>query len=561
MRLCAAITLFITALGFFHYNRFDVKAATPPPSVSPGATDSTTAPAAAAVDTTAVRQSGAKAEVKTGIDLKKMGDQYARQGQTEKAMDVYKQWIEKNGNDTASVKIAKLLGQYCFAKKQYDDAARYLSMAAGKNREPNLAVMLGRSMLYAGKSKEAIAILEPLANNSKLAPDVRRDLLKTIGDAYNKASMVDKAIVWYVKYFKQGGPPNADILFTIALSQETAGPAKAKQLYESNIKKFPVDYRNYLHLGVLLLKNKTTLQRGAALLKKASALAPNIPAAWLEIAQVYGGIGRIEDELAAYQSCLRVDTANIEARTRIGTILLKKGETPEALRLLEETHAMAPDSVGPMAALAAAYLKTGKAKEAVDLLVKTKAAKPKEPTVRKQLFEAYRTSGQDQLAMEEIKGLLELKRDNESLLSYGKLLLKMGKLDEAANTMEDIRSTAPDNVEALMTLAKVFREQKKLNEAIDLYKEISSIDPKFAPALVERADVYLVQDKIKWAEQFYKRALEANPKTGLAELGLAKVALEYKNRTAYLEHLDKATALDPDNPAIKQEVENSRNGK
>jgi len=44
-------------------------------------------------------------------------------------------------------------------------------------------------------------------------------------------------------------------------------------------------------------------------------------------------------------------------------------------------------------------------------------------------------------------------------------------------------------------------------------------------------------------------------------LGLAKVALEYKNRTAYLEHLDKATALDPDNPAIKQEVENSRNGK
>jgi hypothetical protein len=39
------------------------------------------------------------------------------------------------------------------------------------------------------------------------------------------------------------------------------------------------------------------------------------------------------------------------------------------------------------------------------------------------------------------------------------------------------------------------------------------------------------------------------------------VALEYKNRTAYLEHLDKATALDPDNPAIKQEVENSRNGK
>jgi Putative Zn-dependent protease, contains TPR repeats len=195
------------------------------------------------------------------------------------------------------------------------------------------------------------------------------------------------------------------------------------------------------------------------------------------------------------------------------------------------------------------------------MLVKTKAARPKDPTVRKQLFDAYSASGQDPLALEEIKALLDLKRDNESLLAYGKLLLKMGKLDEAANTMEDIRSTAPDNVEALMTLAKVLRAQKKLNEAIQIYTEVSSIDQKYAPALFERAEVYLAQDKIKWAEQFYKRALGADPKMGLAELGLAKLALVYKNHTAYLEYLDKAAVLDPDNPLIKQELENSKNQK
>ncbi len=222
---------------------------------------------------------------------------------------------------------------------------------------------------------------------------------------------------------------------------------------------------------------------------------------------------------------------------------------------------MAPDSIGPMAALASAYLKTGKAAEAVDLLVKTKAVKPKDPMVRKQLFEAYSATGQDQLAMEEIKALLDLKRDNESLLAYGKLLLKMGKLDEAANTMEDIRATAPDNIEALMTLASVLRAQKKFNEAIQVYTEISSIDMKYAPALLERAEVYLAQNKVKWAEQFYKRALEANPKMGLAELGLAKVAMAYKNSAVCREHLEKASLLDPENPMIKQELENSKNPK
>jgi Predicted N-acetylglucosaminyl transferase len=561
MRLCCALAVFVAALGFFQYGWCDVKATTSKPMASSKAPDSVGASAQATGDTAKPQEKSATSDTGAVVDMKKMGDQYLKQAKTENAMEAYKQWIEKNDKDTAAIRIAKLLGDYCFAKKQYDEAVRYFSMAAVKNREPALKIMLGKSMLYAGKSKEAIAILEPLSASPKLTPDVRRDLLKTIGDAYSKADMAGKAVAWYGKYLKQGGTKNADIMFAIAVSQEGASPARVKQLYEENIKKFPTDYRNYLHLSVLLSKNKATAQRSAALLKKAVACAPNLPAAWTDIARIYGSLGKTDDELSAYRASLRADTANIEARTRIGTILLKKGEIAEALKLLEETHAMAPDSVGPMAALASAYLKSGKANEAVDMLVKTKAARPKDPTVRKQLFDAYSASGQDPLALEEIKALLDLKRDNESLLAYGKLLLKMGKLDEAANTMEDIRSTAPDNVEALMTLAKVLRAQKKLNEAIQIYTEVSSIDQKYAPALFERAEVYLAQDKIKWAEQFYKRALGADPKMGLAELGLAKLALVYKNHTAYLEYLDKAAVLDPDNPLIKQELENSKNQK
>ena len=556
MKLFRALVLCMVLTGFFHYGWSEVKAA-PQPSASSIAPDSTPASVKTAGDSAAGQENTSKAD----LDLKKTGDQYVKQGKAEKAMDVYKQWIERNAKDTAAQRIAKLLGQYCFAKKQYDDAAKYLSMVSGKNRDPSLQVMLGHAMQYSGKNKEAITLLEPLLASPKLTPDVRREVLKTLGDACVKVDLTDKALAWYGKYLKLGGAKTADIMFVIALSQEGRAPAKAKPLYEANIKKFPTDYRNYLHFGELLSKNKPTMQRSAALLKKAMACAPNTPAAWTDIARVFGRMGKTDEELSAYKSCLKVDSANFEARAHIGAILLKKGETAEALKLLEETHAMAPDSIGPMAALAGAYLKTGKAAEAVDLLVKTKAVRPKDPAVRKQLFEAYSATGQDQLAMEEIKALLDLKRDNESLLAYGKLLLKMGKLDEAANTMEDIRATAPENVEALMTFASIRREQKKQNEAIQLYTEISSIDPKYAPALYERAEVYRVQDKIKWAEQFYKRALEANPKMALAELGLARLALVYKNRTVYLELLDKAVKMDPENQEIKQEVENSKNPK
>ena len=556
-RFFIAMTVYMAACGLAcqGWSQSTTDTVSPTPAAAP---DSTPPPSQAASDT-AVRKDTVKANRKADVDFKKIGDQYARQGQTEKAMEAYKQWIDNTPADTAKMRIAAMLGQYFYVNKDYNDAARYLSMAKGRNSDPSFLTTLGRSLYYAGRFKEALGVLEPLSGNPKLKIEVRREVLKTIGDAYGKADMAAKAVAWYGKYLKLGGANNADIAFAIALSQEGA-PLKAKQRYEENIKKFPTDYRNYLHLSILLSKNKATLQRSAALLKKASALA-GTPAASLEIARIYGRMGRTEEELKAYQTCLRRDTFNIEARARIGTILLKKGETAEALSLLEETHVKFPDSVGPMAALAAAYLKTGKAKEAIDLLVKTKAVKPKDAAVRRLLFEAYDATGQDQLALEEIKAALDLKRDNESLLMYGKLLVKMGKPDEAANVMEDIRATAPDNIEALMTLATIYRGQKKLNEAIELYKEINSIDGKYAPALYERAEVYLAQNKIKWAEQFYKRTLEAYPKMGLAELGLAKLALIYKNRTAYLEHLDKAQALDPDNPVIKQEMENSRNQK
>jgi tetratricopeptide (TPR) repeat protein len=381
---------------------------------------------------------------------------------------------------------------------------------------------------------------------------------KILGDAYCKSDMNEKAVEWYGKYLKAGGAKTADVMFVMMNSVEKASLLKAKMGYEANIKSYPADYRNYLHLGIILSKTKATAQRATALLKKAGDLAGKNSAAWIEIAKAYGRAGKTDDELAAYQTVLSFDNANLYAKTRMGAIYLSRGMTTDAIYVLEEARKQAPDSAGPLVSLASCYMKTGKAKDAVELLVKAKSAKPKDAAVRKLLFEAYRATGKDQQALEEIKAAIDLKRDNESLLAYGKILLKMGKLDSAASVMEDIRSTAPDNVEALMVLAMVLRGQKKFDEAIELYKEISSIDPASAAPLYERAEVYLAQSKMKWAEQFYQRALQTDPKMAAAEVGLAKLARAYGNQAGYMEHLDKASAMDPDNPVVKKEIENSK---
>jgi tetratricopeptide (TPR) repeat protein len=515
------------------------------------------APVPAAIPAKA--QAPAKVEPKTPEDFKKLGDQFVKKSQTDKAMAAYKQCIDKSSGDTAYAKITKMYADYCVAKKQYAEAVKYLSMITGKAREQvSFQITYGRCLQLTGKNAEAIELIEPLTSDVKLKPDVKKEMYKILGDAYYKSDLIDKSNAWYGKYLKLNGPKTPDMMYVVGVFLEKISPLKAKSRYEENIKTYPTDYRNYLRLGMLLSKNKATLQRSENLLKKTADLAGSNPSVWIEIGRVYEKAGKIDEELSAYQTSLRIDTANLEAKIRIGSILLGKGLTMDAIGILEGAHRQAPDSLGPMIALAGAYIKTNKPKEAIDLLEKAKAAKPKDALIRKQLYEALKANGQDQQALEEIKASIDLKRDNESLLAYGKMLLKLGKFPEAANVMEDIRSTAPENIEALMTLAMALRGQKKLDEALELYKEASSIDPKAAMPLYERAETHVAQNKLPWAEQFYKRALEADPKLAVAEVGLAKIALAHNNRQVYLELLEKASSMDPENPVVKQEIENSK---
>jgi tetratricopeptide (TPR) repeat protein len=494
-----------------------------------------------------------------GTDFKTSGDQYFKKGIYESAVAAYQEFINQNPSDSAVDRVAKRVGDYYYTQKQYAEAAQYLSMVKGKSAiDVPFRLKLGRSLQLSGKNAEAIAILQPLAILTTLKIDVRQSILKTLGDACLAAGNNEKALSWYTRYLKITKVAGPDISYSIAVLQEQDNPAQARLMYQNNIKKFPTDQRNYLRLGILLSKSKATYTSAAALLKKAIDLSDTVPSAWLELARLYGRMKKPNDEISAYENYLRFDAANLEAKSRIGIINLGKGNTDEAMRMLQDVYKQAPDSSTAAAALADGYLRTGKTTEAIDLLVKVKAAKPKDTLVRRLLFQAYRMTKQDQPALDELKALLELRRDNDLLLAYGKMLLKMGKLDEAANAIEDIRATDPENLDALMALGSILRAQKKFEESIEIYKEAAAIDMKYAPATFERAEVYLEQGKVKWAEQFYKRAFEQDPNMALAQLGLAKVALACNNRNDYLAYLDKAESMDPDNPVIKKERDKSR---
>jgi tetratricopeptide (TPR) repeat protein len=491
----------------------------------------------------------------SGEEYKALGQLYLKQDKKEQAIRAFEKYLSKVSRDD---EVALQVGEYFHKRRKYQKAVQYLSKIQGaKKSDFEVELMLGESLFKAGEYKDAIGMLEELRKrNPKLS--VMQDILKMLAEAYEKTENDSKAIDIYGAYVGLKGVSDPDAAYKYARLQEKSSSAAAQKIYEENVVKYSGDFRNFLRLGLIYSKSKTSLPKAAGMLKKAATLADTIPSVWLEIGKVYGQLNKEDEELAAYKKYLQSDPQNLEANIRVGTILLNKGKTTEGMVYLETANTLSPNNIKVIEPLAMGYVKTNRKEEALDLLNKAKSLKPRDAGIRRQLYKLYMAMGQKKKAVSEIKELLSIKRDNETLLLYANLLLEEGKLRDAEEAIENVRATEPENLDALMTLAAIQRARKKYDEAIETYKEAIYINGDYAPAIFERAEVYMIQDKVQWAQKFYERALRADPKFALAELGLAKIAKMRKSDDQYLKHVENAYELDPDNPLIKKEYRQAR---
>ncbi len=490
----------------------------------------------------------------SGEEYKALGKLYLKQNKKKQAIQAFEKYLAKESDDA----IAEQVGEYFHQRRDYQKAMQYLDKIKGERKSDfGVRLMLAESRFKAGDYKGAISIFEELRDRNPKQSTLQ-DILKMLAESYEKTDNDAKAIEVYGSYVNLKGVRDADAAYTYARLQEKTSSAAAQKIYEDNVKTYSGDFRNFLRLGLIYSKKKSTLTQAASMLKKAATLADTIPSVWLEIGKVYGQLGKEEEELDAYKKYLDHDPQNLDANIRVGSILLEKGKTTEGMVYLETANTLSPNNIKVIEPLAYGYIKTNRNQEALDLLGKAKSLKPRDPDIRRQLYKLYIQMGQRKKAVGEIKDLLEIKRDNETLLLYANLLLEEGKYRDAQNAIEDVRATDPENIDALMTLAAIQRARKKYDEAIETYKEAIYIDGDYAPAIYERAEVYLIQDKVQWAQKFYERALRADPQFALAELGLAKVAKLRKSKEQYMQHLTKAYEMDPNNPVIKKEYKQAR---
>jgi tetratricopeptide (TPR) repeat protein len=347
----------------------------------------------------------------------------------------------------------------------------------------------------------------------------------------------------------------ANQAFMRAFTTEKQNSVKAQKLYEGNIKAYPDDYRNYVRLGVLLAKTPGTKTLSVNYFRKASTFADANPPIWLYMAKVYKSLGNEKDELTAYRKYLVADSENAEVNSRVGLLLLERGERDAGIPFINKAIAKDSGNAAALFALAKVYLRDSRIEEALPLFQKALSADSTDGEVRKNLISVYLRLHMDAEAVGEMKKTVATQRSPATLMPYAQLLVKTGKIAEAAEAVEDLIAIKPDTLPALMLKIEILKREKNWDGVISVCKEIGYIDAHYVPALYERAEAHRQQGKVMWAEKYYRDALKADPKFARAEIGLAEIANDRAKPDDYRKHIMQAYKLNPNDSLVREKYQ------
>jgi len=219
-------------------------------------------------------------------------------------------------------------------------------------------------------------------------------------------------------------------------------------------------------------------------------------------------------EAAALVAFERAAQGNPTASTlyRLGTLLVKSGQTAQARATFERTLAMQPGLSEASNDLGALLAQGGDLPAAIQRFRAALATTPDYPDALNNLGYALLLTGQAQEARELYEKALRLQPDfPEALNNLGLLFAREGQMDRAEPYFREALSKRPDYGEAGNNLALVHVSRGESDTAIALLRGMLDADATFEMTYVMLAKIYLAAGREQEGLQVLERLLQRNP--------------------------------------------------
>jgi tetratricopeptide (TPR) repeat protein len=254
-------------------------------------------------------------------------------------------------------------------------------------------------------------------------------------------------------------------------------------------------------------------KRARALTEAALAQKPDLHAARLLLGAVLDDARQPQAALAEYAKVPAAAEECVEARRRAAEVLRVQGQLPQAVALLEQAVAARPDTDELIDSLAQVLARSGQLDRAVSLLAAALKKRPTSETLQYAVAVSYDLGGQWQKAVAEMRGLLRRSPRHAAALNFvGYTLAEHGaELEQAQRLVVASLALRPLDGYVLDSLGWVYFKLGRLDQARDTLEKANRLAPDEPEILKHLGEVALRQQHKDRAAGLLRRALERNP--------------------------------------------------
>lgn len=449
-------------------------------------------------------------------EYKILGDLTLKSGKESEGIDIYKKYLEKVKDDQD---IASKIGLFEYKSKKYESAIKYLSKITDKKLlSANLLFALGDSYYKTNNCKQAITCFEQV-RTAKPSAKLMASVLLPLAQCYEKSGDKTKAADAYSAYTRLPGIKDAEASFLKAYLREESDKENAIKIYETNIKEYPKDYRNFLRLGLIYSKDKATLLNSVKYLRTASGITDTVAIIWETLGEVYGKLNNEDGELTAYKELLKLQPLHKTANKRLGAIQIKRKQYEAGVASLEKVLTENPEDLEARLLLANGYSNTNRHKEAADHLFKAKTIRGNDVSIRLNLIQALEKAGNNKKVKEERQALAELDKkivaaDKKNIESRQRLItysMNEKDVNTARKLLEELAQLTPKDPKVFKSLYEIAMSEGKKDEAIENLRKFIELKPSTAEARKSMGALLYEQKDVDGALVSFRAARKIDP--------------------------------------------------
>ena len=302
---------------------------------------------------------------------------------------------------------------------------------------------------------------------------------------------------------------------------------------------------------------------------EAIGLNPDYAPAYLLAGQIAEDGADPETAKAHYQGALdrlggtRGAPANTAAASfRLGRLLAGDGNLEEALPLLEQAEALAPESGAVAAALARVYRRTGDGERARAAAERARALDHdlliSDPLIdavnqvavsvigKERRAFAAEGAGRPEIAERLLREMIRSRPDAADLYyNLGNNLSRQGKNEEALAAWATALEKNPDHVSALINSSIVLAQMGNLDEAERRCRHALEVQPNHPGALSSLGSITALGGRRTEALRWFRRALDQEPERAGTHDSIAQVLAASRQFGEAIRHFRIAVAKEP----------------